>query len=205
MSAFSNASKVEAEGQRILAPWLRNRFEHVVFNSGGARHLELQKICDAFASPIGTESVVTIELKVEEENKTGNLYLESFSNKSKCNPGWMFKSEAELLVYYFLRSDECYTLKMQRLRRWAFSQETEGFWNISSYPEREQKKREQKNDTWGWCVPITRCLEVAATKKESRYSPRAECMSDPFLRAQLQTREEWLSEYEEQTKTASAN
>lgn len=173
-------------------PWLRKRYDHVVLNSGGRLHLELQRISDCFANSGG--EVVAIELKVEKSSDHGNLFLESWSNKKRFNPGWLVKSEADLLIYYFVSTDECYVLRMQTLKIWAFSAE-HGRWAVSHFPEREQSKYTQLNDTWGWCVPIQKCMEVAG---RGQFQPRKECYADPFLRAQIQTNEEWLADYEKE-------
>jgi hypothetical protein len=188
MNAFTSANKVEAEGQRILIPWLRTRYDHVVLNTGGRLHMELQRLCDCFANKDG--QVVAIEIKVEEEDKHGNLFLESWSNKSQYNPGWFVKSDADLLIYYFLESDDAYVLNLPKLKAWGFTTE-HGRWLVSHFPERVQDKRQQRNDTWGWCVPIQKCIEVAG---RGQCKPKEECYADPFRRAQIQTHDEWMRE-----------
>lgn len=189
MSAFGEALGVESEGQRILLPWLRKRYDHVVVNAGGRLALELQQICDAFANK--GDGFVAIEMKFEQSNVTGNLFLESWSNRSRLTPGWMLKCDATLLTYYFIETDELYVLDLPKLRRWAFDG-----WRIAKYPEKCQSKRDQKNDTWGWCVPVADCV-AAAGVRDGKYAPKAELYADPFLRAQIQTREEWVAEYGE--------
>lgn len=190
MSAFGKASEVEARGQEILIPWLRYKYDDLVLNTGGRLHLELQGICDCFAHKAG--EVIAIEIKVEESNEHGNLFLESWSNKSRYNPGWLIKSEADLLVYYFLSTDECYVLRMQQLKAWAFTTD-HGRWAISHFPERQQNKYDQRNDTWGWCVPIQNCMDVAG---RGQFEPKKACYADPFLRAKLQSHEEWWAEHD---------
>lgn len=193
-NAFVEASSIEARGQRVLLPWLRHRFSEVVAFNSGPSHLKMQKQCDLVAESKDGGHFVCVELKIEESNAHGNLFLESFSNKSRCNPGWLFKCEADLLLYYFIETDDLLTLSVRKLKAWAFSNHN-GSWAVASYPERGQGKYQQLNDTWGWCVPIEQCLSVAAVNG-GRYSPKRECYEDPFLRAQIQTREEWLAEYD---------
>ena len=157
-NAFSVACQIEAEGQKVLMPWLSRRYENVILNVGGRLSRELQRNADVFVEKAG--SIIAIELKIEAENKYKNLYLESWSNKSRFNPGWMLKSDADTLLYYFLDSDEGFAFDFKKLRTWAFDD-----WQITRYPEKPQGKYSQLNDTWGWCVPIQVCFDAAGVGK----------------------------------------
>lgn len=118
----------------------------------------------------------SLELKIEEQ-ETGNLFLESWSNRNLNNrdghiargstPGWFLRIQSEVLGYYFLDTDTFYLIDVFVLKRWAFTD-----WNIARrFPEKQQGRREQPNDAWGWCVPL-KVLEKEVTFLRRR--PRAE-------------------------------
>ncbi|HEX7122878.1 MAG TPA: hypothetical protein VF178_10950, partial [Gemmatimonadaceae bacterium] len=103
-----------------------------------------------------SDTVESIEIKAEQENRHGNLFLETWSNRRRRTTGWMFHCKADWLLYYFVLSDECYAVRLPKLQAWAFDRG-----RIYDFPEREQQKYDQLNDTWGRCVPITTlCNEV---------------------------------------------
>jgi hypothetical protein len=161
MDAFRDACEIEAESLRQLVPWIESRAKdgHVVKTAKGRLSKELQKrYGDLFAERKNGE-VVAIEIKAEEYQGWGNLYLETWSNLSRYTPGWMFTLDADVLLYHFLGGEngqELYSIAFHDLRRWAFKvmnrMGTQG--RMWEYIGKEQKKRKQLNDTWGRCVPI---------------------------------------------------
>lgn len=108
-----------------------------------------------------------VELKVEAANRYGNFFLETWSNKEWFTLGWLYKLQADSLFYFFLREQELYSLQVQALKEWAFGLgDVPGA--IYQYPERKQAKYNQKNDTWGRCVPIAE-LQKALGSDIKRY------------------------------------
>ena len=98
------------------------------------------------------KSIYFIDLKTENEDKYGNLFLETWSNKKRNTPGWFPPDvgvKADFVYYIFLKQKILYILDLPKLRKWAFE---EG--NIRRYPEKMQNKYDQLNDTWGRCVKI---------------------------------------------------
>lgn len=94
-----------------------------------------------------------IELKAEAQNRHGNFFLETWSNRAWFTLGWMYKLRGDSLFYYFIQDRELYTLSIPALQAWAFgTDDSPG--RIYAYPEKRQLKYEQKNDSWGRCVPI---------------------------------------------------
>jgi len=89
-----------------------------------------------------------IEIKAELKNTHGNLFIETWSNRSSFTPGWLLKCQADWIWYYFVEDKQLYHIAMNELRTWSNTGA------IFNYPERCQKKYEQLNDTWGRCVPI---------------------------------------------------
>ncbi|NBW19542.1 MAG: hypothetical protein EBR82_67370 [Caulobacteraceae bacterium] len=94
-----------------------------------------------------------IELKAERFNRYGNFFLETWSNRQWFTLGWLYKLRGDYLFYMFIDSKELWTISTPALKRWAFGVEDQPG-QIYQYPERKQAKYEQKNDSWGRCVPI---------------------------------------------------
>lgn len=166
MNAFDDARTVEARGLAILEPFLRRSAHdgHYVMTSKGALARFIQDTCgDAFFNS-DSEKLWSVEIKVEEEDKHSNFFLETWSNRNLesrasntergSNPGWMLKQRADFLFYYFLQSDELYIIPLFKLQRWAFRHDG-GHPRIDAFEEKRQSKRWQANDTWGRCVPIS--------------------------------------------------
>lgn len=131
-----------AEAKGTLARMLQGSFGDVLMNTGA-------------------ETVWSVEIKVE-QNWTGNLFLEAWSNRNLedkashaergCNPGWLLSTGADLLMSYFLDTDDLVVVAMFRLKRWAFGSEDEG--GVYAWPEKRQGRYAQRNDSWGRCVPV---------------------------------------------------
>lgn len=95
-----------------------------------------------------------------EYKETGNLFIESWSNRTAGRPGWLFNlTECDILLYHFLEPDGAlYTVKFSRLREFDFSR----------YREVPQSRYLQANDTWGYLVPVNDLREGRViTQKES--------------------------------------
>lgn len=181
MSEFDDARKIEAQAMSVLLPFLEEHSSRgLVLTSRGtlARHLQL--IAGDVLYNDENDRMWSVEVKCEEEQKYGNLFLETWSNRNlECrhshaergsNQGWLHHCRADILFYYFLSTDELYVLSLFRLKRWAFGfGDTPG--RIYGYPERRQDKRAQRNDTWGRCVPIVD-LERALGGAMKKCNPR---------------------------------
>jgi len=177
VNAYDDACTVEARARIVLLPFLKERAKDrqlVLFSKGAlARHL--QEVVGDLAYNTRSGIYLTVEMKSEESDKFGNLFLESWSNRNLedranhdihgTNPGWMLKLSANLLFYYFIASDELYVIDMFKLKRWAFGLDINGHRRINRFPEKAQGKRTQRNDTWGWCVPIKILQKDVGLKK----------------------------------------
>lgn len=163
MNGFDIARGVEAEGFMRLRPFLEDSADGnsiVVTNKGRMAPFLQEVVGDVIMNRRGL--VWSIELKTERRH-TGNLFLETWSNRNLddphnhamvgSNPGWLLKSRADLFMYYFLDADALYVLSGLALQRWAF-----GFGGVEgriySYPEVKQGKYIQANDTYGRLAPI---------------------------------------------------
>lgn len=151
MSAFEKASDIERRSFAVVRPFIQQRAYNgqYVVTAKGPLARDLQKTVGDFLYNADSETVYGIELKAEEENKYGRLFLETWSNRKWFTLGWMYTLQTDILLYHFLNDDLLYRIPFRKLRTWAFH---EG--RIYEYKERPQSKYAQKNDTWGRCVPI---------------------------------------------------
>ncbi len=163
MNAYASASLVEHRGLAVLMPFLTERAYQgrVVSTARGALAKTLQASFGDVLMNTDAETVWSIEIKVE-QHWTGNLFLETWSNrnlddkashaKRGSNPGWLLSSRADLLLYYFLDTDDLVVVPVFRLKRWAFGSGEQG--GVYQWPERRQGRYPQQNDTWGRLVPV---------------------------------------------------
>lgn len=151
MNAFEDARGVERRSLEILRPLISQRSFHgqyVVTNKGPLAR-ELQKTAGDVLFNKDGETVYGVEIKAEEKDAHGNFFFETWSNRALFTLGWMYTLKSDLILYHFIENDDLYIIPFQKLRKWAFHQ-----CRIYAYPERQQGKRAQLNDTWGRCVPI---------------------------------------------------
>jgi len=171
MNAFDACRQVEKCGMEDIIKFLRMHAHEgqFVLTDKGTLAMELQKsVGDAL---LNTEDgrAWGVEVKIEEENKHGNFFLETWSNLSRHTPGWMFTLRSDLLLYYFKKEGELYCMRLDSVKRWAFTER-----NIYKFPERAQAKYDQKNDTWGRCVPIEIIRTEVGFKKYWMHEPTPE-------------------------------
>lgn len=162
-----------------LIPFIRDRSmqgQFVVTSKGNLSRF-LQKSVGDVISNTPTGKVIGIEMKIEQKT-TGNLFLETWSNRQHFTVGWMFNLNTDFLFYYFLDTRKLLICSFRKLRRWAFiGNDTNGFsGNIYKYPEKKQRVREQLNDTWGRCVPVKdleKAMPLQSFDLTQEYSPEA--------------------------------
>ncbi len=169
MNSFEAASAVEARGMTILLPYLDAAADgRLVITNKGMLSRYLQLIAGDVLINDRNLVLWSIEVKVEAKT-TGNLFLETWSNRNLedkanhashgSNPGWLIHSRADLLLYYFLDTDDLYIIKLFKLKRWAFGHgEQSG--EIYRFPEVSQSKYHQKNDTHGRLVSLSALKEL---------------------------------------------
>jgi hypothetical protein len=155
MNSFQECQKIENQGYELIKPYLNNNFDECVYvNTSERNELVLafqQNFGDLIVKKNGT--IYFIDIKTENEDKYGNFFLETWSNKKRNTPGWFVPEigvKADFVYYIFLGSKILYILDLPKLRKWAFEDN-----NIERYPEKMQKKYDQLNDTWGRCVKIS--------------------------------------------------
>jgi len=143
MNAFQQAREVEQLAKDAILPWLNLKCESVEDTDG---NLWLQKIVGDFIV-VQEGKKRGVELKAE-TRYTGNVYLETWSNRPEFTFGWLWTSRAHYLMYYFADNGHLYVFDFPALRTWA----VEG--GVYSYPELPQNKYQQLNYTYGRVVPI---------------------------------------------------
>jgi len=155
MNAFADACRVEDQSWAVLKHFVASAAlegRYVTTNKGRLAR-ELQKSVGDVLMNRHNGDVVAIEIKAEESNQHGNLFIETWSNKSRFTLGWVYTLNADILLYHFIAQDELYVIDFQKLRTWLFA-DRDGKPNIDRYREAAQAKRDQLNDTWGRCVRI---------------------------------------------------
>ncbi len=151
MSAFDDTCLIETRASELIIPFIQSMSHggrYVLTNKGNLSK-DLQKIVGDALINSGDGKIWGIEYKAEERNIHNNFFLETWSNLSRFTPGWMFNLNTDILLYLFLEEKDLYSLNFKNLRTWAFVNR-----RIYAFPEKQQGKYAQRNDTWGRCVPI---------------------------------------------------
>lgn len=155
-NAFSQACEVEAQSLEVLRPFIQQKAlngQYVLTNKGALAR-ELQKSVGDVLFNGASGEIYGVEIKAESENRTGNFFLEFWSNRKRFAPGWMWSLDTDLLFYYFLDNDELYIINFRKLKRWFWWHDNGQVPNFTRFKTRPQSKYDQLNDTWGTCVPI---------------------------------------------------
>ena len=164
LGTYTDACRIEADGVDDLVRFLdqQSGTGRVVLTDKGRLSKFLQETVGDAVFNCRSGKLWSVEFKIERKH-TGNLFLETWSNLDRRNPGWMVKLDADILLYYFLDVPVLYAVNFQRLCKWAFGdsdewtdgrQPSQSPGRIYTYPERRQNKYNQLNDTWGRCVNV---------------------------------------------------
>lgn len=97
-----------------------------------------------------TRGTTTVELKIEERH-TGNIFIETFSNREFGKLGWLHTSQSDYIIFYFRDQDRLYGMSLPSLRHWLLNQK-DG--TLDRYRE-IRVKSSHPNDTYGRPVPIS--------------------------------------------------
>lgn len=92
-----------------------------------------------------------VEVKTE-TRWTGNLFLEEWSNEH-VNLGWMNKSNADTLIYYFSDKKVAYLINFHILKKWYATCK-------KGLQYKTQFKNYQMNKTTGYLMPIPLAKQV---------------------------------------------
>lgn len=154
MNSFIECQKIEVKGYELVKPYLQKHFDEFVYVNTEERNELILAFQQNFGDLIvkKDKAIYFIDIKTENEDKYGNLFLETWSNKKRNTPGWVVPEvgvKADFVYYIFLKQRILYILDLPKLRKWGFSDK-----NMERYPEKMQNKYDQLNDTWGRCVKI---------------------------------------------------
>jgi hypothetical protein len=169
MNAMRACQAIEAKANKVLLPYLLEQSDGrlVMTNKGTLARWLQESVGDVVLEC--NERMFGVELKAEQKH-TGNLFLEVWSNRNLdnrashaergSNVGWMMKSKADLLLYYFIDADILYSLDLLSVQRWLFGYKKRmGAWCSGALREAVQTKSDQPNDTWGVLAPIDRLCD----------------------------------------------
>jgi len=150
-TAMQNAFKVSNTSEAVIKLWLESRGWTLTAYTD--KNDQLTKGDYLGVHPVkGTKN---IELKAEQKDKHGNLFIESWSN-ADVTRGWFFNlSQCDTLLYHFLDDKTCYVINMEKLRQFP----------VDAYPEKSQCAYQQKNTTLGWCVPSQALIDAGVAGK----------------------------------------
>jgi hypothetical protein len=159
INGWDQARKVEADSLPVLMSFLGHQSEggrFVLINKGRlARDLQLSH-GDAFLN-VRDHGLIAVEFKSELVH-TGNLFIETWSNRSRFKRGWLDHLDTDMLLYYFRDREVLYSIPFQALKHWAFRVEHPKYpgvyGRLAGFREVCQQKHEQLNDTWGRLVPV---------------------------------------------------
>lgn len=157
MNAWETCRELERVSRQHLRKYLfpalafEGRYVHV---DKGAMAQSFQATQGDYVVNSDDDSAWRIEHKCEYSNRHGNLFIETFSNLQRGNPGWFWKLEADFLLYHFVREGEVYVVRLPALRAWLFSCDPQGKPRAHKYRHKKQTRHDQRNDTWGYCVSI---------------------------------------------------
>lgn len=152
-TAYADCLRVEASSMLELASWLEMQADEGRFVVLGTQASPLEDELqltygDAFATVRGRLQVFEFKTEVA---ASSNFFLETWSDRrvGMNRMGWLYTSRADWLCYYFRTptNPTLYVLPFRPLRDWLLA-------GTARYRHVEQRKREQRYETWGLLVPI---------------------------------------------------
>ncbi len=158
----------------VLLPYLEQRAyrSRLVSTAKSPLSRTLQQTLGDFFMNTDAETMRSLEIKVE-RHWTGDRFLKTWSNlnledrdshyERGSTPGWLVTSRADLLLTYFLDTDDLVTVPLLRLKRRAFGSALQG--GAYAWPEKRQGPYAQANDSWGHCVPVEHLEREAGAKR----------------------------------------
>ena len=155
-ATYADSCRIEASSWPALASWLELQSDSgrcILTTPGkGIRH-DIQRLIGDGAFESNGE-LVSVEFKVE-SRFTGNLFLETWSNRSRFKLGWLYTCQSDLLAFYFRDAADLYAMRTHALKAWVFGTDEERHrGNRHQLKEVKQRKTEQRNDTWGLLCPV---------------------------------------------------
>lgn len=168
MNSFEHCNGIGVQALKDIVPFLRARAHDsrfVTTDKGCLSELLQTSVGDVLLNtPDG--KVWGLELKAEEANLYNNFFLETWSNLSfgRQKPGWMVTLQCDVLLYYFVREGELYSIPFRRLFEFCFGN-GEKPPMLFQYPHKPQRKHRQLNLTVGHVVPIAEVQRYVGFRK----------------------------------------
>ena len=117
--------------------------------------------------------MASVEIKAQ-RRWVGKLFLEVWNNKNLddrgwhiergSTPGWLITCRAAVLGFHFIDADTVLFLPLFRLQQLVFGiGDAPG--RSYDFPERQQRRYVQRNDSWGRVVPIETLAREAGMKR----------------------------------------
>lgn len=152
MNSFEQCRAIESESLPKVLKTLNTIYDCIIPTDDFKYHLTYQQYYGDYAC-IKKNILEYVEVKTETNNKWGNFYLETWSNKPE-NRGWFYKCLADYILYHFLEDNVIYMFDLKKAQEYINN-------NPDKYNEKPQNKYNQKNKTYGLCVPVSDIMKHA--------------------------------------------
>lgn len=171
MNAFDAGNQVADRSFAVLRPFIEQRSggRFVVIEKGALAQVLQRQFGDVFLNSARTGALVGLELKAEERH-TGNLFVETQSNRNSTDArsfmergataGWLYTLRTDFLLYHFLDLNVAYLLPFFGLYRWCVGVGPFDYGNLDRCKCATQRKYDQLNESVGRLVPVRALAEA---------------------------------------------
>lgn len=119
---FNESIKLGNSGEENVLGYLRS-MERVDSVKDVSRDKEYQAIDVDCLVSTSRGKEIPMEIKTDSYD-SGNLFFEYVSSVEQATEGCMIKTEAEILLYYFIKSDKLYIINMNSFREWFYAKKS---------------------------------------------------------------------------------
>lgn len=115
-----------------------------------------------------TQTTTLVEIKCDTYRKSGNFFIEEFSDLEHRYPGWLKKSNADIIVYIFINGLDAYErnvyfLDLKALKSLDWTQ-------FRRMEVKGQGRFKAVKTTTGFLLSITKARQLGLVKKEYAWS-----------------------------------
>lgn len=107
----------------------------------------------------------TIEIKTDTFT-TGNFFIEETTHEQYNTPGWLYKSEADILIYYFINGtteeQNVYFLNLNNLRMWVDKNKDNTDLLTPKKVFGGYDPKNNKKTVRGWTLPVKKISQTGA-------------------------------------------
>lgn len=108
-------------------------------------------------------SRIKLEIKTD-DHTSGNLFFETLSNIEYNVLGCMYKTKADLILYYFPKYNKLYILKRKIFVEWATQGIKEGKYKRKTFANKRRNKTLPPTHTEGYPIPLKEIEEQSFCK-----------------------------------------